>query len=111
MSEALHIYVASPYTVGNQDQNRRNSIEYGEIILNKGHYPFLPLAVTSQWEDMYPKHYEQWMDYDFGWVRKCDALYRGKGESSGADREVALAQELGKIVFWELDEIPDLTRE
>lgn len=108
MSERLHIYVASPYTIGDPEQNRKDSIDYSEEIWEKGHYPFSPLAMTGDWERFHPKDYEDWMAYDFGWVARCDALFRGEGESSGADREVELAQKFGKTVFWFMDEIPDL---
>jgi hypothetical protein len=46
--------------------------------------------------------YEEWMAYDFAVIRHCDALFRMKGASPGADREVELANELGIPVFTDL---------
>jgi hypothetical protein len=45
------------------------------------------------------------MELDFGWVRRCDAVLRLPGASSGADREVALAERLGLPVFGSVDEV------
>jgi hypothetical protein len=39
-------------------------------------------------------------------VERCDAILRVEGESRGADKEVALFKEQGKLVFRNLDEIP-----
>jgi hypothetical protein len=39
------------------------------------------------------------MRMDFDWLRACDVLLRLPGESSGADREAALAREFGIAVF------------
>ena len=48
------------------------------------------------------------MKQDLQWLRVCDALFRLAGESKGADIEVALAMELGKLVFSDIYEIAKL---
>lgn len=40
-----------------------------------------------------------WLDYDFSFLTRCDALYRYPGESVGADREVALMEMADKVVI------------
>jgi hypothetical protein len=39
-------------------------------------------------------------------LERCDAVLRLPGESTGADQDVAIAQERGLPVYYELDEIP-----
>jgi hypothetical protein len=39
-------------------------------------------------------------------LEHCDAVLRLPGESSGADQDVAIAQERGLPVYYEPDEIP-----
>ena len=39
-------------------------------------------------------------------LEHCDAVLRLPGESTGADQDVAIAQERGLPVYYELDEIP-----
>ena len=45
---------------------------------------------------------------DLQFLPFCDAVFRIAGESVGADREVARAEELGKIIYHFLDEVPEL---
>jgi hypothetical protein len=42
-------------------------------------------------------------------LERCDAVLRLAGESRGADKDVAIAQERGIPVYYNLDEIPGLT--
>jgi hypothetical protein len=53
---------------------------------------------------IFPHDYELWLEIDFAWVKKCDALIRLPGESSGADREVELARSLGIPVYFSIQE-------
>jgi hypothetical protein len=39
-------------------------------------------------------------------LERCDAVLRLPGESTGADQDVAIAQERGLPVYYELDQIP-----
>lgn len=61
--------------------------------------PFVPHSHFHLWDAEHGHGYEYWMTQCFAWVRRCDALVRLPGESSGADREAALARELGIPVF------------
>lgn len=49
--------------------------------------------------------YEDWMGVDLPWVAASDAVLRLPGESGGADREVALAKELGIPVFYSVHDL------
>ena len=47
-----------------------------------------------------PHEIDYWYKYDLEWLEQCDAVFRLPGESSGADNEVARAQELGLPIFY-----------
>lgn len=95
------IYIASPYTKGDIAMNVRAQIDAVDALMDAGLAPMAPLYSHFQ-HMIHPRHYEDWMAVDLVWVAKCDALVRLPGESSGADREVALAQSLGIPVFFGL---------
>ena len=99
------IYVAGPYTKGDVAQNVKTAIHEGDYIARLGHVPFIP-HFSHFWHMIIPHDYEFWMELDFAWIAKCDALYRIKGESSGADREVELARSLGLTVYTSVFDIP-----
>jgi hypothetical protein len=46
------------------------------------------------------------MEWDKPWLEACDALLF-LGPSKGADVELQHARQLGKTIYWALDEIPD----
>ena len=101
----MYIYVAGPYTKGDVAMNVRYMIHDADYIARLGHFYFCPLY--SHFHHMLiPHDYEFWMKQDFAWVEKCDAIYRMKGESAGADREVELARSLGLIVYDSVFDIP-----
>ena len=96
------IYISSPYTKGDQGENVAVQIKALHRIMDLGGCPIAPLIyhfahITRQ------RTYEEWMDIDLELVRRADAVLRLPGESAGADREVALANELGKPVFTSWD--------
>ena len=92
-----YVYVAGPYT-GDEEANMARALEAATHLLGAGLYPYVP-HLSHYWEAQHAHHYEVWMELDFGWVRRCDAVLRLDGASSGADREVALAKRLGLPVF------------
>ena len=59
---------------------------------------------------MSPKPWSIWTELDLQFLPLCDAVFRIAGESVGADREVARAEGLGKIIYRSLDEVPDVRR-
>jgi hypothetical protein len=44
-------------------------------------------------------------------LEKCDAVLRIPGDSKGADLEMEKARQMGKIVFTDLDQVPDVSAE
>ena len=85
------IYVAGPYTKGDTAQNVRKSIDAAEMIVQKGHTPYIP-HLAHFWHILYPHEIEFWYNYDIEWLIMCDAVYRLPGESKGADNEVCKAR-------------------
>jgi len=95
----MRIYIASPYTLGDQLDNIRKSILVADTLAEEGHAPFAPLAMSGLWHMICPASWEQWMRIDLAWVAVAQAIVRIPGESKGADQEVALAKSLEIPVF------------
>ena len=107
------IYVAGPISngevIGREGwlPNIKRACEEGAKIMKLGHTAIVPhLAYHLEEHAETEFDYETWMRADFNLIEASDALYRMQGNSRGADREVAHAQNLGKLVFFNLDEIP-----
>ena len=109
------VYVASPYSQGNVEWNVSfqcgmfHQLRDDDVVV-----PIMPL--WSHFQDaIYHRPYEDWMDYDFALLARCDAILRldakneAKGyfqhESGGADREVEHMRKMGRPVFFELADL------
>ena len=95
----VRVYVAGPYSKGDVAVNVRNAILVANRLRDAGFAPFLP-HLTHFWHLVVPRPYEDWLDLDNQFIPFCDALLRIPGESSGADKEVALARSLDIPVFY-----------
>lgn len=95
------VYIASPYTKGDVAVNVRNSFLVADKLAELGFAPFPPLY-SHFWHFLSPHPYEFWMEQDNEWVLRCDCLLRIAGESSGADKEVAIALENDIPVFYSM---------
>jgi len=88
------VYIASPYTVGDQVQNVHRQMDAGSILMDKGYTPFIPLLAHFQ-HMVHPKSETTWLEWDLEWLKTCDLIVRfrpldkeGKEmPSSGADLE------------------------
>ena len=98
------VYVAGPYTRGDVAVNVRNAYGAANRLADLGFAPFVPHA-THFWHMMFPRPYEFWLDLDAQFLPFCGALLRLPGDSSGADKEVALARSLDIPVFTEIAEL------
>ena len=106
MMARLRVYVAGPYTKGDVALNVKAAIEAGNRLLNAGFAPFVP-HLTHFWHMLCPQPYETWLDLDNQFILCCEALLRLPGESSGAEKEVALALSLNIPVFYSEKELVD----
>ena len=103
----MRVYIASPYTKGCQAENVLSAQDTGDKLMAMGNTPFLPL-LNHYWNACSPKTEKTWLDWDLKWLEVCDCVLRLEGESKGADIEVAVAERLGKKVYYSLEEIGKL---
>ena len=115
----MRIYVAGPYTPNDCSlheavrlaaQNVHYAIHIGLMLMEKGHYVFIPhlshfihthVACDRDWP---------WYKIDMTFLDHwAEALYY-IGPSKGADAELARAKELGLTVFRSLREVPEQVR-
>jgi len=76
------------------------------MLLLAGYAPLNPMT-TMQLPFAYDNSltHADWLDSDHPWVLSADAILRLPGESTGADMEVAWAQEAGIPVYYSMEEI------
>jgi len=106
----IKVYIASPYTKGDTAINVRNQIEAADLLMTCGFVPFVPLLSHFQ-HIIFPRDYQDWIEYDLEWVPTCDCLLRLEGDSHGADNEVKKAIECGMPVFYTANELITYYRE
>ena len=94
----MRVYIAGPYTKGDPVWNTKAAILAGEMVVEVGHTPYIP-HLNLLWHFATPHSPEFWYNYDLEWLILCDCLIRLKGESPGANREVAYAKERGIPVY------------
>lgn len=92
------IYISSPYSNGDVVQKQQELLanvqraEDAEIqLIDAGFLVFNPLH-SHYVHARHPRTYEKWLVYDMHWIKRCDAVLRLPGRSSGADREVIFAE-------------------
>lgn len=100
------IYVAGPISSsGEFTNNIRNGVIMGEKLRKAGLVPFIPHLSALSEIVCGASPWGEWLSYDEEIIRRCDALFRMSGESTGADREVIFARKLGLPIFYNLDEV------
>ncbi len=124
MSKSLLILISGPYLSGtNGDesliaQNLTRMENYALPLFKKGH-----LGVVGEWaawpviksaggnSHSSPQFTEYQYPVAHRLLEKCDAVLRIPGASKGADLEIEKAQQMGKIIFTDLDQVPDITQQ
>jgi hypothetical protein len=124
MSKPLLILISGPYlsgTDGDEAKIRKNleAMEaYALPLFKKGH-----LGMVGEWAawpviksaggDTHssPEFTEYQYPVAHRLLEKCDAILRIPGESRGADLEMEKARQMGKIIFTDLDQVPDASEE
>lgn len=99
MSRKIHVYIAGPIS-SDPLTHTNEAIKVADYLMDRGLVPFVP-HLTCIWQIVSPREYEDWMEYDFAWLAKCDALYRIDGVSP----EVMKAHELGIPVFTKMEDL------
>jgi len=123
MSQSLLILISGPYLSGtNGDesliaQNLARMESYALPLFKKGH-----LGMVGEWaawpviksaggnSHSSPEFTEYQYPVAHRLLEKCDAVLRIPGDSKGADLEMEKAQQMGKIIFTDLDQVPDITQ-
>jgi hypothetical protein len=115
----LRIYIAGPYTPNNASahdyariahENTVNAINFGIDTIDRGHIPYIPHL--SHFVHLYGKKtlsYDYYTKADIEWLKDCDAIlyyHPVIGDSKGADNELKIAIDSGKMVFFSINEIP-----
>lgn len=98
------IYVAGPYSKGDVAQNVHSALKAANELADRGFAPYVP-HLTHFWHLVFSRPYEFWLDLDNQFLPLCDAILRLPGESSGADKEVELADLKGLPIFHNISEI------
>jgi hypothetical protein len=109
ISETRFVYIASPYTKGVPNHNVHRAIKAGDALLAAGFVPFIPI-LNHLWDTVSPHDYEDWMKWDHAWIERCDALVRLSGESSGAERDRAIAASLGLHIYEDVESLIETVR-
>jgi len=100
----IKVYIASPYTLGDQLENVNVQMDMYSKLLDLGFLPFAPLY-SHYIHERHPKSYDTWMEVDYEWIKVCDCILRLPGESNGADLEVKFANENNIPVFYSVKEL------
>lgn len=110
----IRLYIAGPIRKGNLADNIQKATDVACAFAKLGYAPFVPhLSCYFDGPDgecsnsascVQPKaenrlNAEEWIRIDLAWVEAADILIRIRGESAGADAEIAHAKEHGIMVF------------
>jgi hypothetical protein len=118
MKKVLTVLIAGPYRSGTNDdpqllaQNLQRMEEVALPVFRAGHIPVigewfaLPLLKQAGSKQPGDEVYQE-ISYPIArrMLLKCDAVLRIKGESKGADGDVAVAKAAGLRIYYSLDEL------
>jgi hypothetical protein len=113
MADILRVYIAGPYSHGDQADNVRTAGLAALAVMKAGHAPFCP-HLFHFLHFLEPHSYVEWCALDLHWLRACHVVLRLPGHSPGSDREVDAAKQLGLPVYYTLaaclEELPKVER-
>ena len=108
--EKMKIFVSGPL---NSDacgylKNVHNMLVIANELRKKGHHPFVPcydllLGIFDGY-----LNYDDYFNSNSAYIECCDAMFF-IGHSNGADRELEIAKNLGLKIFYNLDEVEDVS--
>ena len=110
--DPLKIYIAAPYSAETEEERAKNvksAIDAALALFQKGYFPYIPHL--THWVDKRAKEtdvtidWEGYMNWHKPWLELCDGfLYLNS--SKGADLELQMAKDLGKLIYYSVKEIP-----
>lgn len=103
------IYVAAPYS-SSPVANTRAAIVAGMALWETGLAAVIVPHLTMLADLVEPRDLETWYQFDLDQLAHADALWRLTGASTGADLEVAFANDLGIPVFVDRLDVEEFCR-
>ena len=95
------VYVAGPYSANPTHCTTRAAITAMAIFEAGDFIPMLP-HLSHHWDAITPQPYTTWLEIDLGLLHGCDFITRMPGKSSGADGEMAYAEQIGlPVIEWD----------
>lgn len=113
-SSVRRIYVAGPYGDKSLDEvkaeNTERAREVAKLLALKGHIPFIPHTMLYGWEKDERFSGKNFIFNAIGaeWLKHCDAIFV-IDRSPGTDNELKLAVQRGIQVYFDLDQVPQLS--
>lgn len=111
----MKLYITYPYGRRNGlseeecKANAMKAIELGRELILKGHNPYIPHLyhfVHKGWEDSPDE--DKYFELVSAWIQDCDAVLIGAQTLTvGMQREIRIAESLGKDIYWDIDEIKE----
>ncbi|HWZ46264.1 MAG TPA: hypothetical protein VNW97_22520 [Candidatus Saccharimonadales bacterium] len=109
------VYIASPYSKGDAAINTHFQCKIFNQLMDDGRvWPVAPLWAHFQ-HTVFPRSYQDWIDYDKALLRLYDACLRldssfqqlryTETQSSGADGEVEYFKSMSKPVFFSIEDL------
>jgi hypothetical protein len=99
------VYIAAPYTKGDQVKNCRDAmLKWDHLRVENKVTPICPHWSAYQ-QLLLPLNWDQWLAYDFEIISRCDAVLRLAGESKGAEAEEEHARSRGIPVFYSVGKL------
>jgi nucleoside 2-deoxyribosyltransferase len=92
------IYIAAPYINGDCVENTHRAVKAWEKLTSAGYVAHVP-HINLLLHIINPRPASFWYEYDFEILKRCDAVVRLSGKSSGADAEVEYAMAHGMPVY------------
>lgn len=93
------VYIAAPYTHPDPVENTNRVCRLATKLVESGLVTPVVPHMSLVWHLITPRPVDFWYDYDLRLLERCDGLLRLRGESVGADGEVAYATDRGIPVF------------
>lgn len=106
------IYIAGPL---NSDavgylKNVHSMIKHADIIRRKGWSVFIPALDLLCGIYAGDLDYQAYFGNNLEWLKRSDAVFLcpGWSDSKGTQKELAVAQEMGKVVYFMIEDVPEV---
>jgi hypothetical protein len=99
----IKVFISSKYSEGDKEQNVKDQIIAGNVLIDYGFNPFVPL-LTHYLDQEKCRPYNYWINALMEWLQLCDCMLQ-LNSSPGADMEKVFAEKLKIPVFTSIDEL------